>query len=390
MTSLPLSVVKQTNSSITVSWTPPSNCEGFEFLRDSKRISNTWDPTESRITFSIPDSNPHTFEVRALNVLANGSITVNQPTPPPPPDPTPSSVWWVGPQPPSTAIPSIPSGTSQITSPSDLKAVCASGGRGGTYVVVGFTYTGNLDIGNRNGLTLFFDPSWKLVGPGGSSNPAVGVHGAGLKLYGGDISNPQGGSGTSGGDGVKAYVGSADSADVSFLWHGLKIHDVAAQGFSCQASNHSINVDVEVEVTRWGLNTSLDPHAIKGTGLHGAYIGGGTTPTTGSFIFFNHDGATGAAVQAGANLQNATVWISASNLSWTKDSLAGNGFQPWGSNNKNVVVKSLLVNGAQTALFTESLTGGSVKVEYSRYKNVRLNPAIQTNSHLTLGDVSPA
>jgi hypothetical protein len=304
------------------------------------------------------------------------------------PPPTPSGVWWAGPQPPDTSW-IVPVGVMAVSTQADLRALCASGGKGGAYRVAGFTYNGNLDIGNRNGLTLYFDPAWKLVGPVGSSNPAVGVHGAGLQLYGGDISNPQGGSGTSGGDGVKAYNGSSDPGPTDLLWHGLKIHDVAAQGLSTQAST-SIHADVQADITRWGLNPSLDPHTVKGTGLHGAYIGGGAGPTSGRFILTVHDGAVGAGCQAGAYLQNTELWLAINNLGWVTDRLAGNGFQPWGGHDQGIVVKSLLVDGAQSATFFESLSSGPVAIEYGRYRNIRLSPAYQASSHVTYKDWTKA
>lgn len=384
MADLPLTVVSKTALRITVGWTPVVGAAGYVFSRDGKRVSNTWDPSKSQVTFSIPDSQPHTFSVEALQTLSRGELTVNEPAPPPIP---PSGAWWAGPQHPDTTPPPVPAGATKITSPADLKTVCSSGGRGGQYVAAGFTYTGNLDIGNHAGLELWLDESVKLVGPAGSALPAVGVHGRGVKVYGGDVSNPDGGSGRSGGDGVKAYVGSGDSAGPDFLWHGLRIHDCAAQGYSSQGSRFAIHGDVSAEISRCGLNPSLDPHAIKGTGLHACYLGGGDTPTTGRYILVVHDQPTGAACQTGAHAQ-CELWLAARNLTWTKDRYAGNAFQPWGAGNA-IVVKSLLVDGAQVAIFTESLNGGSATIEFCRYRNIRL-AAVQANSHLTVGDLAAA
>ena len=333
-------------------------------------------------------ADPDKWPVGHWRNLLDRAAQALAPPPPPPPPPPPSGVWWAGPQPPDTSIPPMPAGVTKVTSASDLKTLLASGGRGGQYLAAGFVYNGNLDIGNHAGVEVWFDPSVKLVGPAGSANPAVGVHGRGFKLYGGDVSNPNGGAGTSGGDGVKWYNGSSDSWLTDGLWWGLKIHDVASQGLSAQVGT-SITGDVEADVSRWGLNTALDPHAEKGTGQHGAYIGGtgvtgGAATVKGRWIVYAHDGAVGAGVECGSSFQGE-LWASIVRLGWTKDYLAGNAFQPWGSNNK-IVVKSLLVDGAQKAIFTESLTGGSVSVEFCRYRNVRLSPAVETNAHMTLGD----
>lgn len=85
MTSLPLTVVSQTKLAITLSWTPPAGAAGYVFYRDGKRVSSTFDGARSQAKFSIPDDGqPHTFAVRAIAALAEGTATVNTPTPPTP------------------------------------------------------------------------------------------------------------------------------------------------------------------------------------------------------------------------------------------------------------------------------------------------------------------
>lgn len=83
MTTLPLTVLSQNNLKITVAWTPPAGVAGYVFSRDGQRVSSTFDPAKSQVTFGIPDGQPHTFAVEALGALASGSVGVNQPPPPP-------------------------------------------------------------------------------------------------------------------------------------------------------------------------------------------------------------------------------------------------------------------------------------------------------------------
>lgn len=80
---LPLTVLAQTALKVTVGWTPPTGVSGYRFFRDGQPVSTSWDPAKAQASFSIPDSNPHTFAVVAVAASASGSVTVNQPAPPP-------------------------------------------------------------------------------------------------------------------------------------------------------------------------------------------------------------------------------------------------------------------------------------------------------------------
>lgn len=75
MTALPLSVVAKTQLKLTVAWTPPTGTAGYVFYRDGKRVSNSWDPAKSQVTFGL-DGNPHTFRVVAVESAAAGAISV--------------------------------------------------------------------------------------------------------------------------------------------------------------------------------------------------------------------------------------------------------------------------------------------------------------------------
>lgn len=105
MTSLPLTVLKQTSLTITVGWTPPAGAVGYEFLRDGKRVSSSFDGAKSQVSFGIPDANEHTYEVMAVGAVAAGTVTVNAPAPPPPPPPSASRVPFAPDDPINTKLP---------------------------------------------------------------------------------------------------------------------------------------------------------------------------------------------------------------------------------------------------------------------------------------------
>ena len=93
-------------------------------------------------------------------------------------------------------------------------------------------------------------------------------------------------------------------------------------------------------------------------------------------------------MQAGSNLQNADLWIRAERLTWSGQAgYAGNGFQPWGGNDKNVVVHDLEVSDVTGhAILDESLTGGNVTVQHARASGVKLSPVYQPSSYVTCQD----
>lgn len=50
--SLPLHLVSQTPSKITLGWALPSGILGYVFYVDGARVSNTWNPAQATATFS--------------------------------------------------------------------------------------------------------------------------------------------------------------------------------------------------------------------------------------------------------------------------------------------------------------------------------------------------
>ncbi len=67
MSDLPLYVVLETKTTVTLGWTPPVGCRGYVFVANGKR-SSTLDPTRSRVEFAKPGP----YHVEALGTLAAG------------------------------------------------------------------------------------------------------------------------------------------------------------------------------------------------------------------------------------------------------------------------------------------------------------------------------
>jgi hypothetical protein len=272
------------------------------------------------------------------------------------------------------------------TTPSEFSSIMGSLKAGDVVEVKPMTLSGEIVFGQKLSAPadIHFDAGVYFTGTAaGTKLPAVWIHGSNLRLYGGDVSGL-------GNDCVKVSAASSDSSGPSNIrWWGVKLHDCGANGFAAQGAGYpNTNLDIQAEIWNAGRTLALDPHAVKGTGLHGAYIGGGNAPTTGRFIFYVHDQPTGAAVQAGSNLQDSDLWIRAERLTWSGTAgLAGNAFQPWGGSNKAVVVHELQVSDVTGhALFDESLTGGSVTVQYARASGVKLSPAYESSSYVTCQD----
>lgn len=69
MTDLPLHLISENTKTIVFGWTPIA-CEGYEFVADGRRVSNTWDPNTSQVKFGKVASGR--YEVRALGIVAVG------------------------------------------------------------------------------------------------------------------------------------------------------------------------------------------------------------------------------------------------------------------------------------------------------------------------------
>jgi hypothetical protein len=299
--------------------------------------------------------------------------------------PSPPTSTSTGPSWPDTTPPAF-TPNRVATTPSEFSSIMGSLRAGDVVEVKPMTLSGEVVFGQKlsSAAEIHFDPGVYFTGAAaGTQLPAVWIHGSNLRLYGGDVSGL-------GNDCVRVGASSSDtSGPTNIRWWGAKLHDCGGSGFSAQASTYpNSGLDISVEIWKAGQNLALDPHAVKGSGLHGAYVGGGNAPTSGRFVFYVHDQSTGAAVQAGANLQNSDLWIRAERLTWTGlAGYGGNAFQPWGGNNKGVVVHDLEVsNTTGHAIFDESLTGGTVTVQYARAAGVKLSPVYESSSYVTCQD----
>jgi hypothetical protein len=158
--------------------------------------------------------------------------------------------------------------------------------------------------------------------------PSVWIHDSShLQLYGGRVTNPAGGAGIS-----------IHGDTSSVRWWGFSVRDTAGMGLEVLPTAGPIaGVDLEGEITRWGLLPERDPHREKGTGLHAANLGDvdGGALTDSRFAIDASDGP-GAAVQVGnptasGSIAGITLILAAERLRFeAREQVAGNGLQLWG------------------------------------------------------------
>jgi len=252
--------------------------------------------------------------------------------------------------------------------------------------VHGVTFSGEVTLANKNlagWAEIHFDPATKFVGVSTVQNvPAVWINNDSyIRFYGGDISDSA--SGGQAGPGILVY----DSSYIT--WWGFVSHDVGRDGldiFSVNKANS--NLDFKGEVYHWGLNLAWDPHAEKGTGLHGANLGDSNYGMQDSRIaLYAHDGAAGAGVEAGGAsstdfFKNNTIYLWCQNLTMVALSqTGGNCLQFWGENVTGNVIKYLEAENLQGRPYE---TGGmysgqslaSNTIVYGRAANTNLNQKI--------------
>lgn len=316
---------------------------------------------------------------------------------PPPPPPTTTTV-----APPPAPAPSTPSGwdgvlsatslpgfsptrTVTVTTPTELR-IAIDNLRAGDLVKP----SGPMTV---TGATLWIDASLASLavidlrgvtiraGTAGSLEHAVAIVGAqNLRLLGGDVSTPG-----------NVCLWLQDNSSVA--WHDVDLHDCPGTGLMAQGTSRA-QTGLDIRARIWNAGTDpgrLDPHAIKGTGLHAAYIGGASSPTSGRFILDVRDQATGAAVQAGANLTNSDLYIRATRITKVVSGhVAGNALQLWGGGLRSIRVR--WIGGSELAgrvVETDGITAGSsgIVVDYGRSGGTRLSPAFATNAAVTYRDI---
>jgi hypothetical protein len=217
---------------------------------------------------------------------------------------------------------------------------------------------------------------------GGNTNlPSVWIRGArNIRIYGGDITNPRGGTGI-------AVYGNTSAV----VWWGFSIHDTAGAGLTAAPSGGPIDgLDLEGSITRWGLDPRRDPHKEKGTGTHAANLGdipGG--------IFINNrvairasDGP-GDAIEIGnpdptGTISGNTLILEAEKLTYrAKEQVAGNGLQLWGGVPIGANVPYLVTRNTEgRALDANGVSRGvsmaGVRVGYGHASRCCLNPLLGT------------
>jgi hypothetical protein len=232
---------------------------------------------------------------------------------------------------------------------------------------VRFSYTGSIDL-----------PSVWIVN---ASN---------LRIFGGDLHGAP--PGQVGGGELTVYRAT------NILWWGFHIHDVPGNGLNLAPVYGPITgCDLQGEIDHWGQNTSGDPHAEKGTGIHAANIADvtGSVYTNNRLALYAHDGPAGAAIQIGnpdatGEISGDTIILKAVNLTKTATSqVAGNALQEWGGVPMQITVPYLeATNLTGRGVDTNGVYGGvsqaGVKIVYGRAHNTNLNPYLaQTESSIS-------
>jgi hypothetical protein len=242
-----------------------------------------------------------------------------------------------------------------------------------------------IDLGTGSGAVTF---SYT----GTSDLPSVWiVNSSNLRIFGGEVHGPP--PGQVGNGGVMVYHAT------NVLWWHFHIHDVAGIGLSLYPVSGAISgCDFQGEVDHWGENTSYDPHAEKGTGVHGANVSdvGGGIYTNNRLALYAHDGPAGAAIQIGnpdgsGQISGNTIILKAVNLTMHATSqVAGNALQEWGGVPMQINVPYLEASNLQgRAVDANGVYSGvnqtRVIVGYGRATNTNLNTSLST----TESSVSP-
>ncbi len=278
-----------------------------------------------------------------------------------------------------------PSRTVGVSNASELQAAI-SNLRPGDLVqaTTSFTVTGQTVIRNRLSAPAELDLSGvSFVYSGGQNYSAVWLDNAqNLYIYGGDANTAD----TCGGCIV-------DYGSQHVLWWGFTAHDCGGTGFAAQAIGGPVDHD-DFQGTIWkvGQNLAWDPHAEKGTGLHGANLWDANHTgnfSNNRFAFNMHDIPTGACVEFG-NDQPASqatgnvLYLKCVNeTEVAKRQTGGNALQTWGDTNKlELDVKYLEGHNLEgAAVYAWGNHGGQsdkgVTVEYGRASHTNLNPHVE-------------
>lgn len=225
---------------------------------------------------------------------------------------------------------------------------------------------------------VHFEPGTTFAGTPGSNLPAAWITGTShIRFYGGRLTNPTGGSG----------ITIHDSS--YFTWWNFLISRTASTGLMVQGIKETnTHLDLKGEISRWGLNLALDPHNVKGVGLHGALLADSRLGVADSrFALYVHDGAVGSGVELGGagasdGFWRNTLYLWCRNLTMVAGRwAAGNCAQVWG---QNVVGNDFRYIEAQNVTGRPYNAGGmdphqslaTNRVVYGRASHTNLNPAL--------------
>lgn len=231
----------------------------------------------------------------------------------------------------------------------------------------------------RGWAEVHFGPGTRFTGAPGENLPAVWINRSqNIRFYGGNLTNPAGGSG------IVIY----DSSDVT--WWNFVVHDVAGTGLGVQGIHApNAHLDLKGEIYHWGLNPALDPHSEKGTGLHGANLADSPYGVRDSRFALNvHDGATGAGVEAGGRndfFERNTLYLWCRNLTKVATRLtAGNCVQLWGV---NVTDNDFRYIEAENLAGRPYQTGGMYAGQSLKTDRVDYGRAVHTNLNTRIGSI---
>ena len=255
--------------------------------------------------------------------------------------------------------------------------------------VHGVTFTGEISLLGKNlssDAEIDFDSATKFLGPTSNQYPAVWISNSShIRFFGGDI--------TSLGSGIYISQGSY------ILWYGFNVHNTGAAGIFLTGSYNSAidHADIKGEVSYWSLDLSLDPHAEKGTGLHGINVADSKYGVRDSRIaLYAHDGPGGAGMEIGGSSSTDGAWnnvIYMHCVNLTKKALsqvAGNCIQVWGDNVLNNTFKYIEAENLQGRPYdTQGLySGQSLATDVVNYGlasntnlNLSMNESIPQNIH---------
>jgi hypothetical protein len=223
---------------------------------------------------------------------------------------------------------------------------------------------------------VHFDSGTRFTGVPGDNLPAVWINrSTNIRFYGGNLTNPNGGSG------IVIY----DSSHIT--WWNFVVHDVAGTGLGVQGIRQPVtHLDLKGEIYHWGLNLALDPHSEKGTGLHGANLADSPYGVSHSrFALDVHDAAAGAGVEAGGRsdfFDHNTLYVRCRNLTKVATRLtAGNCVQLWGTNVTHndfryIEAKNLAGRPYETSGMYQGQSLMTNRVDYGRAIHTNLNPLI--------------